>query len=563
MLFFFEINDIMKKILFPLFLFFLLLFGCKTLNYKCRDSKPKGQFDWKAANLYFLLTDRFYNGNPANDNLLQRNESTGKLRGFMGGDLKGVTKKIEEGYFNRLGINAIWLTPIVEQIHGPVNEGTGNTYGFHGYWTKDWTNIDPNFGTKADLREMVEKAHEKGIRIVLDAVINHTGPVTSKDPVFPADWVRTGPKCSYNSYKNFIECTLVENLPDVLTESQKEVGLPEILLEKWKKEGRYEKEMASLDSFFKNTGLPRYPRYYIMKWLADFIIEFGIDGYRIDTAKHTEEEVWAEFNKICQAAFARYKSENPDKSLDDNDFFMLGEVYGYGLHGNLYYDFGDRKVNYFENGLSTLINFDFKGDANKDYETLFSSYNQILHNDLKEYNIANYISSHDDGYPFDKKRTRTYESAVKLLLAPGISQIYYGDETARPLDIPGTEGDATLRSFMNWEDLEDSQETKKLLNHYQKLGQFRSKHPAVGAGLHKMISKNPYVFERKYSKNSFTDIVIIGLDLAEGKKVIKTGSNFKNGDILYDHYSGEKAKVSGGEISITTPFNILLLEKRF
>jgi alpha-amylase len=74
------------------------------------------------------------------------------LRGFEGGDLRGITDKINEGYFSDLGINAIWFTPIVEQVHGFVDEGTGKTYGYHGYWAKDWTAIDPNFGTRRRFR---------------------------------------------------------------------------------------------------------------------------------------------------------------------------------------------------------------------------------------------------------------------------------------------------------------------------------------------------------------------------------------------------------------------------
>ncbi len=137
-------------------------------------------FDWGGANLYFLLTDRFNNGDPSNDINFERTGKTAKLRGFEGGDIKGITQKIEEGYFSDLGINAIWMTPIVEQIHGGTDEGTGITYGFHGYWAKDWTVLDPNFGTKEDLHELVEAAHKKGIRIVLDAVINHTGRLLRK-----------------------------------------------------------------------------------------------------------------------------------------------------------------------------------------------------------------------------------------------------------------------------------------------------------------------------------------------------------------------------------------------
>ena len=170
-----------------LFMVLITIFSCQ--NHK-KDSITKTKqkplketpFVWEGANLYFLLTDRFYNGDSLNDVNFSRDEAAAKLRGFEGGDIKGVTQKIEEGYFTDLGINAIWLTPIVEQIHGVTDENTGKTYGFHGYWAKDWTNLDPNFGSKDDLKQLVEVAHSKGIRIVLDAVINHTGPVTDKDP---------------------------------------------------------------------------------------------------------------------------------------------------------------------------------------------------------------------------------------------------------------------------------------------------------------------------------------------------------------------------------------------
>ena len=82
-----------------------------TLSESKADSIIKKPFAWEGANIYFLLTDRFYNGNIDNDVNFDRNEPTGPLRGFMGGDLAGITQKIEEGYFNELGVNAIWFTP--------------------------------------------------------------------------------------------------------------------------------------------------------------------------------------------------------------------------------------------------------------------------------------------------------------------------------------------------------------------------------------------------------------------------------------------------------------------
>ena len=141
-----------------------------------RDSVP---FLWDAANVYFLLTDRFNNANTENDVNFGRSNPTGPLRGFMGGDIAGITEKIRSGYFTDLGINAIWFTPVVEQIHGDTDEGTGNTYGYHGYWAKDWTALDPSFGTYQELKTLVETAHQYRIRILMDVVVNHTGPVTA------------------------------------------------------------------------------------------------------------------------------------------------------------------------------------------------------------------------------------------------------------------------------------------------------------------------------------------------------------------------------------------------
>ena len=453
------------------------------------------------------------------------------------------------------------MTPVVEQIHGSVNEGTGNSYGFHGYWTKDWTAIDPSYGTRADLKELVDKAHAKGIRILLDAVINHTGPVTEIDPVFPSDWVRTSPKCTYQSYDTTINCTLVENLPDIKTESNDAVELPQTLVEKWKKEGRYEQEVAELDAFFLKTGYPRAPRFYIMKWLADYITDFGIDGYRVDTVKHTYENVWVEFQKVCEMTFLDYKAQNPTKVLDGNNFFTVGEVYGYNIGDKKDYDFGDRKVDYFANGFNALINFDFRNEAKQKYEPLYAKYSAILHNDLKGYSVMNYVSSHDDASPYDKKREKPMESATKLLLAPGISQVYYGDESARSLDIPGTEGDATLRSFMNWDAIQNNLLTKEVLAHWSRLGKFRANHPAVGAGTHQLISSSPYSFSRSLTKGIYTDKVVIGLELTKGNKSILVGNIFANGENVRDAYSGKTAVVKNGTITIDTDYEILLIEK--
>ncbi|MCF6224161.1 MAG: alpha-amylase [Flavobacteriaceae bacterium] len=550
---------------------FILIVGLLLIfiSISCNKTKEKSltpvqiPFFWESANIYFLLTDRFNNADTSNDINFERNDSTAVLRGFEGGDIDGITQKIKEGYFTDLGINAIWMTPLVEQIHGSTDEGTGVTYGFHGYWTKDWTTLDPNFGTMQNLQELVETAHKNNIRIIMDAVINHTGPVTPQDPVWPNNWVRTSPKCTYQNYETSINCTLVENLPDILTESNKEVELPTFLIEKWKKEGRYDKEIKELDAFFERTGYPKSPRYYIIKWLTEYIKEFGIDGYRADTVRHIEEDVWLEFQKECQYSFDLWKKNNPNKKLDNTSFYTVGEVYGYEIIKNgAEFDFGDVKVNYYTHGFSSMINFEFKGNAKENYEAIFSRYARVLQDTLKEKGILNYVSSHDDNYPFDKERKKPFEAGTKLLLAPGTSQVYYGDEVARALIVPGTIGDATLRSVMNWDFISKDEQSLAILEHWQKLGKFRRGHPAIGAGKHKLISENPYVFQRNFTDGNYEDKVIVGLDLDIGDKKIKVSDVFKDGDLLVDKYSGKELKVKNGFVLVDSPFDIVLLETK-
>lgn len=528
-------------------------------------SSKKLPFAWEGANVYFLLTDRFNNGDTLNDVNFERTEPTGPLRGFMGGDISGITEKIEQGYFSELGVNAIWFSPVVEQIHGSTDEETGDTYGYHGYWTKDWTVLDPNFGTREDLGNLVKTAHKYGIRILLDVVLNHTGPVTEQDPVWPEEWVRTDPTCTYADYHSTTQCTLVANLPDIRTESDAAVKLPDALLAKWKTEGRLSQELDELQLFFERTGYPRAPRFYIIKWLTDYVNSLGIDGFRVDTVKHVNEGAWTELHKEASHAFKNWKKMHPDEVLDNTPFYMVGEVYGYGISGGREYDFKDKKVDYFGHGFKSLINFELKKDALQDYETIFNKYSDILHTTLKNKSVLNYLTSHDDAHPYDLERNDPIKAANILLLTPGASQIYYGDETARDLTITGTEdnpvmGDASLRSFMNWHELDSLPKTKKILEHWRKLGKFRHDHLAIGAGKHLRLAKEPYVFSRTYAVGDVKDKVVIGLDLPEGKKSLWVKGFFGDGTKLHDTYSDTEVTVANGKVLLDNPFDIALLE---
>ena len=541
-----------------------------TLAQESKNAKSIDPY-WNNAIVYFMMTDRFANGDKSNDTNYQRKQDGTTLRNFMGGDLKGVTQKINEGYFSKLGVEVLWMTPLNEQVHGYWDEDWGRSYPFHGYWIKDWTAVDPNWGTEADMKEMIDAAHAKGIRVLADVVLNHTGPKTNIDVQWPDDWVRIDPICQWKNYDQVVKCNLATSLSDVKTESDKPVLLPEFLLKKWKLEGRDKQELAELDAFFTRTNLPRAPKNYIVKWLSDWVRDYGLDGFRVDTAKHVEEQVWTILKQESVAALKQWQKNNPNALPTTKDFFMVGEVMNFGVDGfkntpkaTRLYDFGDKQVDYFNYGFDSLINMGFAQHAQNDMESIFATYAASLnHGELRGVGVLNYLVSHDDEHPFDKKREKSYEAALKLLLAPGMAQIYYGDEVARDLQIDGAFGDATWRSFMDWKGI-NNPATKQLLTHWQKLGQFRRSHLAVGAGEHNKLSDKPYVFSRVFNPKLKQDVdkVVIAVDVKQGIKTIPVGDVFINGQQLFDAYSKQIVMVKNNSVTLNSPFSVVLLELR-
>ena len=130
------------------------------------ETAAPAPFDWHNATVYFVLTDRFVNGNPANDNSYGRHkDGMQEIGTFHGGDLQGLTSKLD--YLQQMGVNALWISSPLEQIHGWVGGGTKGDfphYAYHGYYTQDWSKLDANMGTEADLRRLVDEAHKRGIR---------------------------------------------------------------------------------------------------------------------------------------------------------------------------------------------------------------------------------------------------------------------------------------------------------------------------------------------------------------------------------------------------------------
>ncbi len=520
---------------------------------------------WRNATVYFLMTDRFANGDPANDRAVPSSGEAGMLRGFEGGDIRGVTERIEAGYFNALGVDAIWTTPLIDNVRGSVEEGEwGRTYAYHGYWPRDWSSVDPRYGTEADLARMVGAAHGRGLRVIVDVIINHSGPVTEAgDPRWPDSWVRPSEACAHTTFANATACELSFTLQDIRTESDAPVALPPFLIARWRAEGRLEREMAELDAFFARTGYPRAPKYYIVKWLTDWVRDYGVDGFRADTAKHVEPEIWAVLKREADIALADWRARNPQRLPDDRAFYMVGEVFNYGLLNfqrarGRDYDYGDRRVDFYTQGFDALINMGFATHAQQPIAEQYAAYAASLSDgDFAGRGVLNYIASHDDGSPLDPERRNIRDNAARLMLSPGGVQIYYGDEVGRSLVVPGTRGDATLRSNFDWSAIRSNQ---ALLDHWQRLGQFRQRHAAVGAGRHQVLSSAPFVFARLLA-GSAADRVVIAIGAARNGAVIPTGDLFADGSRVRDAYTGETTVVSGGQVRLARNSDVVLIER--
>ncbi|MEJ2539110.1 MAG: alpha-amylase, partial [Gemmatimonadota bacterium] len=151
------------------------------------------------------------------------------------------------------------------------------------------------------------------------------------------------------------------------------------------------------------------------------------------------------------------------------------------------------------------------------------------------------------------------ETGTRLLLAPGMAQIYYGDEVARPLRVEGAVGDANLRSPMDWARV-DSLEEARVLEHWRILGRYRRAHPAVGAGAHTRLQEDPYVFARTLAAGGVEDRVVVALGAGSGRVRIPVGGQWPEGSLVRDAYSGTTGVVSDGAVTVETTSGVILLE---
>ena len=509
-----------------------------------KDGAAPTPFNWANATIYFLLTDRFFDGDPSNDNSYGTRPKDGadEIGTWHGGDWKGVTAKLD--HIASLGVTAIWISPIVEQVHGWVGGGTGDFkhYGYAGYWALDFTRLDANWGNEADLRALVDAAHARGIRVLVDVVMNHPGYATGDDLVaylpsvfldgtgdafkafvppagrgyqawndlvnynsdswkqwWTPEWIRAGFP-GFSPGGSTPETQQLSSLPDFKTESTVAAPRPPFF------DGKP-------DTAFVETPNTT-PRQYLVKWHTDWLTQFGFDGFRCDTAKNVELASWKALKDAAVPALAAWKTANPTKKLDDAPFWMTGEVFGHGVTKDAYYTDG---------GFDSLINFDFqrfllsylttKGSlvaAQADVDNLYASYAALISTD-PTFDVLSYLSSHDTQLFYaalNQQPSLQKQAGTALLLAPGGVQIFYGDESGRTLGKAGSDPTQGTRSDMNWATMDPD-----MLAHWQKVGGFRKRHVAIGGGAHQKLQapSNVYAFSRTLKSGNVDDAVVVAI----------------------------------------------------
>lgn len=543
------------------------------------EEKP---FDWGNATVYFVITDRFCNGDSTNDvnygRIIDYGSEQLNAATFHGGDFKGMLQKAKEGYFTDLGIDVVWMTDVYEQIHGWMS-GSGSVndfphYGYHGYYPLDYTQIDKNYGTVDEFRELVDTLHSQGIRVMLGANLNDPGYPTLLDAVqtgfadtglteaqaaehrrdwsydkFYADrlnwngwygrgWIRM-PDENWDE-NNPLEATLY-GLPDFKDESDEPVAIPAFLHRKWKKEGKENDAWVNPSARQYRTDRKWSPAQYVIAWIASWVEEFGIDGFRCDIVENAHLNRWKQLNEACNKALAKWRSNHPDEPAAKwkDRFYMTGDFENASI---------DYKPDYADAGFSSMVNFFFPKHGDLDnivYTWQAYSDSVAAHADWHPFSYLN------NSYHRDADMTNMIDCATTLLLSPGVAQVFYGDETGRKLSDArfNVDSDQAFRSDMDWNNLNESQ-----LQHFQRLGKIRQSNPVIGTGRQRTLDVHTCL------RFNDTDSVLIRL-FPENGKAIPVKVIFEDGTLVTELYTGQKAKVVSGTVTFPEYKNKLAIIK--
>ena len=400
----------MLKKKFYLLVAVLISFMLASTSVAAIPSQPSDKVGLAKELIYFVFPDRYLNGDTSNDNFPGYKPSDTAF--FHGGDLKGLTGTCEAGdnglaRIKNLGFTAVWVTPLVVQ-----QRPTPNGAGYHGYWGVDFLNIDPHLGTKADLIAFSQCAKKLGLKLILDVVTNHTGDVIrykDRDAYIPSDLVNEKNPAWLNDLSNYHNVGDISNC--------------------WG-----EGSCSQLGDFYGLDDIATEKPVVFNGWAEVFgqwIKDYGFSGFRVDTARHVDNEFFKNWSPQINAAA---------QSVGIDDFTVFGEVWDVNPI-NL--------MNYIRrNKIQTVLDFPFQRSATEfasGYSDAYTIENLFNYDDLyttatsSASNMVTFLGNHDMGRAGKMIESKRINPAAELLprtllghslmyLTRGIPSVYYGDE---------------------------------------------------------------------------------------------------------------------------------------
>ena len=465
-----------------------------------RVKKNENDFDWDEAVVYFMMTDRFFDGNESN-NTASGTDTYGDNPGlYHGGDFAGVTAKLD--YLQDLGVNTIWLTPIVKNIAGVTVTDEGKedvpyNAAYHGYWASDFTKLNPTLGTTGEFETMISEAHKRGMRIMVDIVVNHAG---------------------YGTESTFAD----------------------MLRDKSVSEGDIKSWQSGLPDFATENADVRAK---LVEWQTSWMKDYGVDYFRVDTVKHVDSTTWAALKNSTTEV-------NPS-------FKMIGEYFGAGYASNgsslgtgqmdadLDFDFNDQATSFVSGNISSV-------------EKFLSARNSALNN---TYMTGQFLSSHDeDGfkaalmngkkYTEDEATSAALVAATLQLTAKGIPVIYYGEEV-------GLSGLNNYPYQTNRYDMDFSKATKDNVTyqHYKNLLSIRNAYTDVFArGSRTVVAGSDEEGYDVVSRSYGGTTLYVGMNIKDTAKEVKVPVSLAAGTEVKDLYSGATYTVGSDKtVAVTIP----------
>ena len=459
-----------------------------------KQAKDLNRFDKAAMIMYFMMVDRFYDGDKSNNHPI-KDPDVLPMANYLGGDIEGINQKIKEGYFDKLGVNTIWMSPIVQNPYEAYTEypAPHRKYsGYHGYWPISSTQVDTRFGTSQTLSKTIQSAHNKDINILLDYVSNH---VHEKHPIntLHKDWIT----------------------PIDLPDGRKNIRIwDEQRLTTW-----FDTFLPDLD--YTKPEVVNAMTDSAMYWLQ----KYNIDGFRHDATKHVSEDFW----RALTVKMKRYAAEKKQPLP-----YQIGETFGSRELIGSYVNSGEQDAqfdfNLYFDARSVFAND--KEPFTKLSESLNESFNyygwhSLMGNISGNHDIARFISYAGEDLKFNEddkeagwKRVITVKNKVgykKLaqLMAfnatiPGVPVIYYGDE----IGMPGA-GDPDNRRMMKFDNLSPDQANQ--LEITKKIFQIRKNNMALIYGDFDWLKSNKEIMA--YARYYFGNAAFVFFN--KGDKTIK------------------------------------------